>query len=290
MNRKLIMKIAICVIAILAVVFVNSSMYVLKPNESGLLKQFGRVIEVKSEPGLNFKLPLIQSVTRISTAEQLYDLAESDVITSDKKTMIANCYSTWKVTNPLSFYQTLAASKPTAESRIDVSVYNSMKNIISSTPQNEVISGKDGSLDQSIMSRIGGMGAYGISITEVGMKMLDLPDDNKASVYKRMISERDVISAQYLAEGNREAKEIINQVDSAVRIALSDAKTTAAQTVAEGEAEYFRILADAYNSSDEAREFYQFTIGLNALKDSLTNGGTIVIDQNMPLYDMIMNK
>lgn len=289
MKSKLILKIAILVVALVAVITVCSSVYTLEPNEYGLVKQFGRVVDQKDEPGLYFKTPFFQSVTKISTAERLYDLAESDVITSDKKTMIADCYSTWKVTDPLKYYQTLAGVTSTAESRIDVAVYNSMKNIISSTKQDDVISGKDGSLDNAIMGQVDGMDAYGIVVMEVEMKLLDLPEDNKASVYQRMISERNVISAQYTAEGTQEAKKITNEVDSKVRIMLSEAKTEAAMLEAEGDAEYYRILAEAYNGSESAREFYQYIIGINSLREALVNGGTIVIDENSPLYEVIMN-
>lgn len=289
MNKKFIAKIAILVIVLLATITVVTSMYTLEPNETALVRQFGRIVDQKSEPGLYLKIPFVQSITRVDTSEQMYDLAKSDVITSDKKTMIADCYTTWRVVEPLKFYQTLKASENTAESRLDVNVYNAMKNVISSTKQDGVISGKDGSLDLAIMAQIEDMQAYGIEVMEVEMKLLDLPEDNKNSVYERMISERNVISAQYTAEGNQEATEIINSVDSRVRIMLSDAKTEAAKLEAEGNAEYYRILAEAYNSSDSAREFYQYIIGINSLRESLTNGGTIVIDKDSPLYEIIVN-
>jgi len=289
MNRNAIIKIAILVVVILATITISVSMYTLETNEHALVKQLGRVVDEKSEPGLYFKIPFVQGVTIIDTSEQLYDLAKSDVITSDKKTMIADCYTTWRVTDPLKFYQTLKASKSTAESRLDVVVYNAMKNVISSTKQDDVISGKDGSLDLAIMAQIDDMEEYGIQITEVEMKLLDLPEANKTSVYDRMISERNVISAQYTAEGNQQATEINNKVDSTVRIMLSEAQTQAALLEAEGNAEYYRILAEAYNSSDDAREFYQYIIGLNSLKEALSKGGTIVIDETSPLYEVIMN-
>lgn len=289
MNKKFIAKIAILVIVILATFTACTSMYTLKTNETALVRQFGRIVDQKSEPGLYFKIPFVQSTTIVDTSEQMYDLAKSDVITSDKKTMIADCYTTWRVIDPLKFYQTLKASENTAESRLDVAVYNAMKNVISSTKQDDIISGKDGSLDLAIMAEIEDMQAYGIEVMEVEMKLLDLPEDNKNAVYERMISERNVISAQYTAEGNQEATEINNSVDSRVRIMLSDAKTEAAKLEAEGNAEYYRILADAYNSSDSAREFYQYIIGINSLRESLANGGTIVIDENSPLYEIIVN-
>ena len=283
-------KIAIRLVAILAIFLVSNMFYVLEPNESALVKQFGRVVSEQSSPGVYFKAPFIQTVTYTNMAEHLYDLEASDVITSDKKTMIADCYAIWRVTDPLKFYQSLASSAKTAESRIDVAVYNSMKNVISSTPQTEVINGKDGSLNATILENVNGIDSYGINVNDVEVKLLDLPEDNKQSVYDRMISERNVISARYTAEGQQQAKEITNDVESTVRVMLSDANTRAAELEAEGDAEYYQILAEEYNSSEDARSFYEFIIGLNALKNSLAEGGTIVIDENNPLYSVIQNE
>lgn len=283
-------KIAIRLVAILAIFLVSNMFYVLEPNESALVKQFGRVVSEQSSPGVYFKAPFIQTVTYTNMAEHLYDLEASDVITSDKKTMIADCYAIWRVTDSLKFYQSLASSAKTAESRIDVAVYNSMKNVISSTPQTEVINGKDGSLNATILENVNGIDSYGINVNDVEVKLLDLPEDNKQSVYDRMISERNVISARYTAEGQQQAKEITNDVESTVRVMLSDANTRAAELEAEGDAEYYQILAEAYNSSEDARSFYEFIIGLNALKNSLAEGGTIVIDENNPLYSVIQNE
>ena len=283
-------KIAIRLVAILAIFLVSNMFYVLEPNESALVKQFGRVVSEQSSPGVYFKVPFIQTVTYTNMAEHLYDLEASDVITSDKKTMIADCYAIWRVTDPLKFYQSLASSSKTAESRIDVAVYNAMKNVISSTPQTEVINGKDGSLNATILENVNGIDSYGINVNDVEVKLLDLPEDNKQSVYDRMISERNVISARYTAEGQQQAKEITNDVESTVRVMLSDANTRAAELEAEGDAEYYKILAEAYNGSEDARSFYEFIIGLNALKNSLVEGGTIVIDENNPLYSVIQNE
>lgn len=283
-------KIAIRLVAILAIFLVSNMFYVLEPNESALVKQFGRVVSEQSSPGVYFKAPFIQTVTYTNMAEHLYDLEASDVITSDKKTMIADCYAIWRVTDPLKFYQSLASSSKTAESRIDVAVYNAMKNVISSTPQTEVINGKDGSLNATILENVNGIDSYGINVNDVEVKLLDLPEDNKQSVYDRMISERNVISARYTAEGQQQAKEITNDVESTVRVMLSDANTRAAELEAEGDAEYYKILAEAYNGSEDARSFYEFIIGLNALKNSLVEGGTIVIDENNPLYSVIQNE
>ena len=121
--------------------------------------------------------------------------------------MICDSYILWQINDPLKFAQTLNSSISNAESRLDTIVYNSTKNIISSTTQNDVISGRDGELAAAIMKNIGNTTEqYGIELLSFETKQLDLPSDNKAAVYERMISERENISATYTAEGSSEAQ------------------------------------------------------------------------------------
>lgn len=279
-------KIAAVVLIVLLAILFFSSAYTLKENEFGLIKQFGKVVETKQDAGLYFKKPFIQSVMKLPKEEQLYDLASSDVITSDKKSMIADCYAIWQISDPLKYYQTLKSTS-NAESRIDILVYNSMKNVISSTKQDEVIQGKDGTLSIKIMDNLNGSNSadqYGISINSVEMKLLDLPADNKDAVYNRMISERNKIAAQYTAEGESQAQQIRNDVDYQVRILLSNAQKEAKSIIAEGEAEYMKIIQDAYNSPDR-KEFYQFLRGLEATKASLSEGTMVIIDDDYKIID-----
>ncbi len=286
--KKFVFGIAFKIVAIIAIIVCASSMYIIKPEQSGLLIQFGKVVQEVEAPGIYFKIPFIQSVKKIYTGEQIYDIAQSEVITADKKTMIADAFVTWNVEDALSYHQTLSSMR-IAEDRIDVAVYNAMKSHISSTNQSEVISGKDGSSAAAILSKVEGMDSYGLDISNVEMKLLDLPSSNKSAVYGRMISEREAIAAQHTAEGQQIAKNTRSRVDKEARIILSNAQTEAAKIEAAGDEEYFKILAEAYNKDEGAREFYQFMIGLNALKSSLTNGGTFVIDASSPLYDVIQN-
>lgn len=283
MKRRINIIVGI-VFAVAFIMFLNSK-YTLKENEYGLVKEFGKVVDVKYEADLYFKKPFIQSVTRLPKEDQLYDLASSDVITSDKKSMIADCYVIWRISDPLTYYQTLKSTS-NAESRIDVTVYNAMKNVISSIRQEEVIQGKDGTLSNMIMKKLeeNTMAQYGITIATVEMKLLDLPADNKSAVYTRMISERQKISAQYTAEGESEAQQIRNDVDYDVRVILSTAERESKTTIAEGEAEYMRIIHEAYG--DPARkEFYEFLRGLEATKTSLAEGTMVIIDEEYPIVD-----
>lgn len=259
-------------------------MVVTYPNEFTVIKQFGKIVDVRQEPGLSFKIPFIQSAEKIENEVLLYDLAVSDVMTKDKKSMIADCFALWRIEDPQKYTQTLSAQKSNAESRIDAIVYNSLKNVISSLSQEEVISGRDGALAKAIMDNIGDtLSQYGIVLLAVETKSLDLPDENKKAVYERMISERNNIAATYQAEGQEEAKEISNKTKAEIIVMQSEADARAAEIIAKGEAEYMRILSETYNNPEKA-EFYLFLRSLDAAKATMTgNNKTLIIDESSPV-------
>lgn len=305
---------AVLFLLVLAVVGANS-LVITKENQYKLIRRFGRVERVIATSGLSFKMPFVESVDVIPNQLLLYDLPASDVITSDKKTMIVDSYVLWQVNDPLKFAQTLSGSVSNAERRIDTIVYNATKNTISNMKQDEVIVSRDGkmtitvdegetnvtnndmvlsepkeevieitSLTEEIMTQINHVEEqYGIEIVVVDVKKLDLPDDNKQAVYARMISERENIAAQYTAEGKSEAKMIENTTDKEVSIMLSDAQAQAEATIAEGEAEYMRILSDAY-ANPEKMDFYSFVRALDAIKGSITGDNkTIILSDDSPV-------
>lgn len=277
-------KIAIIIIAVVALITLGSSIEVVNQDEFKLVKRFGKVDRVQTTSGICFKIPFVETADTLPKEILLYDIAESEVITSDKKTMITDSYVLWRITDPLKFAQTLNGSIANAESRIDTVVFNATKNTISSMTQDEVIKARDGELAESIEVNIGvTMAQYGIEIITVENKRLDLPSDNKAAVYERMISERDNIAATYTAEGQAEAQVIRNSTDKEVTVMLSEAQMKAEILVAEGEAEYMRILSEAYG--DESRtEFYEFVRSLDALKVSMVGKNkTVVLSADSPL-------
>ncbi|MBQ3516460.1 MAG: protease modulator HflC, partial [Lachnospiraceae bacterium] len=201
-----------------------------------------------------------------------------------KKTMITNSYVLWQITDPIKFAQTLNGSIGNAENRINTVVYNSIKNIISSLSQEEVISGRDGELTAAILKNMGNtFDQYGIKVITVETKQLDLPADNKTAVYERMISERENIAATYTAEGTSEAQIIKNSTDKEVSIMISEAEKQAEILKAEGEAEYMKILSDAY--ADESKtDFYSFVRSLDAVKASITGDNkTVILSEDSPI-------
>lgn len=273
---KVIRNIVIVVLVLVVLIGAASALVVTRENEYTIIRQFGRVVNIHSTAGLSFKIPFLQDVQTLPKTVLLYDLPVSDVITKDKKTMVADSFVLWRISDPQKFIQTLNSSVSNAESRLSTLVYNAMNNTISGMNQSEVISGRDGELASAIKAGVTGLEQYGIELIAVETKRLDLPDDNKEAVYQRMISERNNIAAQYTASGESEAQKIRSETDKEVEIMLSEAKAQAEVLQAEGEAEYMRILSDAYSDPDKA-EFYNFVRSLDAAKASLTNEEDVLI-------------
>ncbi len=284
------MKIVIIALVVVLLIGLTSAMVVTRENEYTIIRQFGKVVDIRSNAGLSFKLPVIQEQQTLPKTVLLYDLPVSDVITKDKKTMVADSFVLWKIEDPQRFIQTLNGSISNAESRLSTLVYNSMKNTISGMNQTEVISGRDGELAAAIKEGVGNsLSQYGINLIAVETKHLDLPDDNKAAVYQRMISERNNIAAKFTAEGESEAKMIRSQTDKEVEIMLSEADAKAEVLRAEGEAEYMKILSDAYSDPAKA-EFYNFVRSLDAAKASLTGGNNVLfLTPDSPLAQIFYN-
>ena len=288
-KKRFALPVVVGVLVLLAVLASNCFV-VTQRNQYTVVRQFGKVITIYDKAGINFKLPFVQTAETLPNTLLLSDLPISDVITQDKKTMVADSFALWRISEPHKFIQTLNGSVSNAESRLSTIVYNAMKNVLSSRSQSEVISGRDGELAADIRTAVGGsLDQYGIELVAVETKHLDLPDDNKAAVYQRMISERENIAAGYTAEGESEAQMIRSETDKEVEITISEAKAEAEKLVAEGEAEYMRILSAAYSDPDKA-EFYNYVRALDAAKISLAgDSNTLVLSQDSPPAQIFYN-
>lgn len=288
MKKKIGKAVGIIVI-IAALLILGNSAFVIKENQYGLVREFGKIERVISEPGLYFKVPFIQEKDTVTKELLLYDIAKSDVITQDKKSMIVDSFVLWRVTDPKVFAQTLNTSEQNAEGRINVAVYNSIKNVISSMTQSDIIAARGQKLTDLIMENVAGINQYGIEITTVEIKLLDLPEDNKNAVFERMISERENIAATYTAEGKSDAQKIRNSTDKETALMISEAEKSAEILKAEGEAEYMKEIAAAYDGELKA-DFYNFTRSLDALKNSIKGGEkTIILDKDSPITQIFYN-
>ena len=285
-------KIIIAVVVFLLVIIAANSFYTVRENQYGCVVEFSKIVETKDEAGVYFKVPFLHTVKYFSKAAQLYDIPPSEVLTSDKQNMTVDCYVLWQISDPLRFYQTLG-SYGVAEQRLDALTYTTLKNVMGTLAQADIINMEDGSKRNEIYDGIAGTAdelasAYGINVLDVKIKQFDLPESNLNAVYSRMISERNQMGSKYTADGNYEASIIRNDVDKQVNIMISNAKAEAAKLEAEGEAEYMRLLAEAYNTKDK-KEFYEFILALDALKQSLTGTEkTVILDKNSELAKILL--
>ena len=286
-------SIAILVV-LLAAVLLAGSCFTVAENEYACTVRFSKIISTTSESGLHFKVPFLDTVKYFSKATQLYDIPPSEVLTSDKQNMTVDCYILWSISDPKLFYQTLGSTS-VAEQRLDALTYNELKTVMGTLAQADIINMEDGGKRNEIYENIATdvdalARTYGIQVEDVKIKQFDLPESNLNAVYNRMISERNQMAEKYTADGNYEASIIRNDVDKQVNIMVSDAKAKAAQLEAEGEGEYMRLLAEAYDTQDK-KEFYEFNLALDALKKSLTGKEkTVILDGNSELAKILMGE
>ena len=274
--------ILIAVLAVVILVLLFSSLYVVRPNEYGVVRQFGAVVDVKSEPGLYFKIPFVQEMSTLPNMVLLYDLPVSDMISADKTTLIADCFAIWRIEDPRLFIETLSGSVSNAEGRINANIYNALKTVLSSMTQAEIISGRDGTLVRTVMETIGdSFDRYGIELIAVETKKIDLPDDNKSAVFSRMISERNNIAASYLAEGEAKAKEIIDGIVKKNE-ALKDSEATALAKINELKAEL-----DKTPEAEKAAKFAELAKANSACPSGRKGGdlGEFGHGQMVPEFD-----
>ena len=282
--------IAIVIILVLAI-GLSGCLFTVREDQYACTFRFSEIVNTTETPGLHFKMPFVDSVKYFSKATQFYDIPPSEVLTSDKQNMTVDCYILWEIAEPQQFYRALGTTAK-AEERLNAITYNALKNAMGRLAQADIINMNDGAerndIYEGITATVDAQAVtYGIRVEDVKIKQFDLPDSNLNAVYSRMISERNQMAEKYTADGNYDASIIRNEVDKQVNIIVSNAEAEAAKLEAEGEAEYMRMLAEAYNTGDK-KDFYEFILALDALKQSLSGSEkTIILDADSDLAQII---
>ena len=287
--KKIILIVAI---ALALIIVISGSFFTVAEDEYACTFRFSEIVNTSETAGIHFKVPFLDSVKYFPKATQFYDIPPSEVLTSDKQNMTVDCYILWNISDPQQFYRALGTTAK-AEERLNAITYNALKTAMGTLAQADIINMNDGAerneIYEGIATTVDGQAAtYGIHVEDVKIKQFDLPESNLNAVYSRMISERNQMAEKYTADGNYEASIIRNDVDKQVNIIISNAEAEAAKLVAEGEAEYMRMLAEAYDTADK-KEFYEFTLALDALKKSLTGSEkTIILDGDSALGQLLL--
>jgi len=280
-----ILAVSVFVVLIVAI----NAMFIVNEGEFKVVLRFGEAITIYDEPGLKFKLPFIESLTTLPKYQMIYDSAATPILTLDQKPIIVDNYTVWRITNAQQFLRTLQTLN-SAEQRLDAAVYNSVRRRLSATEYGDIISAETarGSLNEEIRIEVANAmegGNTGITIIDVRIKRTDLPEENKASVYNRMISDRRSIAARYLSEGDEEARRLTSAADREANILISQANAQAKEIIAEGEQEAARIYNEAYG---ENPAFYKLYRTLESYKISFQGEPVIMLPIDSAYAKLLM--
>ncbi|MCH8120970.1 MAG: protease modulator HflC [Planctomycetes bacterium] len=272
MNKKLV---GMIVIVVIIVVVLSASLFTIDETEQAIVTQLGKFIKEVKQPGLHFKIPLIQAVHKFEARVLEYDAAAAKIITDDKKHLVIDNYARWKIIDPLKFYQTVG-NEFGAQSRLDDIVFSEMREELARHTLTEIVSVNREQLMKRVAEQCNKKAAdYGIQVIDVRIKRADLPQEVTYSVFDRMKAERQRIAKKYRSEGEEEAVKIRAQTDKDKTILLADSYMEAEKTKGEGDAEALRIYAEAYEKDPE---FYSFVRTLEAYEKSLGEGtGTTIV-------------
>jgi membrane protease subunit HflC len=246
---------------VLLVIVLSGSMFIVKEGEYKVVLRFGEATRIHAEPGIKFKVPFVESVRTLPKYQKVYDSEPTTILTNDKKPIIVDNYTVWRINDPQKFLRSLNTVS-NAESRISDAVYNAVRRKLSETEYGNIISENTarGDLNAEITKIVADVAVnqgYGIEIIDVRIKRTDLPPENKESVYNRMISDRMSIAAGYLSEGDEESRKITSNADRQAKELLAEAEARAKKIIAEGEQEAARIYNEAYGKDPEFYELYR---------------------------------
>jgi len=268
----------ILLIIILVGLFVKNNLYIVAIDEYVIVRQFGEIVKVEDLPGLRVKVPFVQTITKLPKKILIYDVPPAEINTLDKKRMMVDYYSLWRVTDPIQMIESLR-TLDAAESRLGDIVYSSIRTELGKMNYGDIINDKKdsrGGLDEIVNEQVNetlDRNLSGIELVDIKMKRVDLPASNEESVYQRMISERESTAQEYLSQGDAEALKIVAETDRQVAETLSKADADARTIEAEGEKEAARIYNLSYSKD---AEFFNMYRSLESYKTTI-NGETVMI-------------
>ncbi|RJE88889.1 protease modulator HflC [Paenibacillus sp. 1011MAR3C5] len=277
--------------AVVVLMLVAGSLFVVKEGEYKVVLRFGEAKRTVMEPGLNVKIPFIESTTTLPKYQMTLESNPGQIMTKDKKPILVDNYTIWRISNPEKFYRKLFSVSGGSQ-RIDEAVYNSVRRKLSEVDYDVIISENSarGNINDEITNDVSHAlerDDYGIEIVDVRIKRTDLPDSNKQSVYNRMISDRQSIAARYLSEGDEESRKITSKADRTAMELMAQAEADAKKIIAEGEQEAAQIYNSAYGKD---AEFYNLYRTLESYVVTLKDNPVIMLPIDSPYAKILLGK
>ena len=271
-----IAKLGLIVLVVIAV-FIYNGLFIVDQTQQAMVLQLGKPVKVVKDPGLQLKLPFLQQVTFFDRRLLHYDAAPAEIITSDKKNLVIDNYSKWRIVDPLKFFQSVR-TEAGAQSRLDDIIYSQLRVELGKETLIDIVS----KVREEIMHVVTvqsnqAAAAYGIEVLDVRIKAADLPRENEKHVFTRMQAERQRQAKRYRSEGEEKAMKIRSRADKERTIIISEAYRESEKIKGEGEQTAIKIAADAYGQDSD---FYSFYRSLQAYNKSLGQKTTVVMDRD----------
>ena len=276
------MKNFLIVIIIALGALVLSSLFVVDEGEKAIVIQFGKVQRdsdsgetVVFEPGLHFKLPLIDRVITLDARIQTLDEVADRFVTSEKKDLIVDLYVKWKIKDFAKYYLATGGFKDNAEILLQQKVNNGLRSEFGTRTISQIVSGERSELmDEAMAQASDSSDELGIEIVDVRVKQINLPLEVRNYIFQRMRTERDAVAREHRSEGKEKAEFIKANMDAKVTVMLADAERNARKLRGEGDAKAAEIYAKTYTKD---AEFYNFLRSMDAYKNSFSNKQDVIV-------------
>ncbi|MES2031891.1 MAG: protease modulator HflC [Pseudomonadota bacterium] len=262
----------VALIVVLVLVIVGfGSIYTVRQTEQALVVRLGEPVRVVTEPGLNFKIPFIDSV--ISIDKRILDLENpaQEIIANDQRRLVVDAFARYKIKNALRFYQSIGSIQA-ANIQLTTLLNAAMRRVLGEVTFIQIVRDERENLMNKIREQLDKEAdGYGISVVDVRIRRADLPEANSQAVYQRMQTERQREAAEFRAQGGQKAQEIRSKADREATVIIADANSTAEQTRGAGDGERNRLFAESYGQDPEFFAFYRsMTAYENGLKSNDT--------------------
>jgi membrane protease subunit HflC len=234
-----------------------SAVFTVYQTDQAIVVRFGQPIRVVTEPGLNFKVPGLDSVITID--KRILDLENpaQEVIASDKERLVVDAFARYRVSDPLKFYQTVGAIE-NANTRLSPLLNAALRRVLGATKKIEIVRDKRAQLMAEVRTQLENEAkAFGIEVVDARIRRADLPDQNSQAVYRRMQTERQRQATEFRAQGNQKSQEIRAKADREVTVTLAEAQSKGERVRGEGDAERNRIFAQAFGQDPDFFAFYR---------------------------------
>ena len=261
----------VLILGLAALIIIYSSLFEVYQTQQALVVRLGQVVRVVNEPGLNFKLPLVDNVIGIDKRILDLDSPSQEVIASDQKRLVVDAFARYRIRDALRFFQTLG-SKTAADSQLAILLNSALRRVLGEATFIQVVRDQRADLMARIRDLINTEAqGYGIEVVDARIRRADLPEQNSQAVYQRMQTERQREAAEYRAQGAQRAAEIRSRADREVTVLVAEATAKSEQLRGEGDATRNQIFAEAFNKD---QDFFAFYRSMQAYETGLKAGDT----------------